>query len=308
MSTLIFTVLFGLGSYIFIRIMEKKPILPWKEPDPSKMMQSGAGKRKNENKNRMELDEEPEPFRKFLNEVTEINNHMLRYNDNTFVLIAEVDPVNYFLLSDSEQDAIDRVFETWLAQQEGHIQFYLQNRYIDLTDPIKEMQKNMKEADDLHQNALEYGESMVEDLIRWQREQPRFETKRYIIWTNQIKPSEITAEDKDELEKKIIEKAFADLFRRFNSAKQQLRKANMEVSMLTTEGLIELLYYTFNRRKAVKNRFRDLIEQEGTALYVTADQDDAHIERVREEIENESTKNDTNKEEKDKQSDKEKAS
>ncbi|WP_163537255.1 hypothetical protein [Gracilibacillus sp. YIM 98692] len=288
MSDVLIMGAFGIAIYIFARVMEKKPILPWKEPNPDKLAkQNVKGKSKKQNKHLIQPDEEPKTFREFLSEVKEIDNHMLRYKDNRFVLIAEVDPVNYFLLSDHEQNAIDADFENWLAQIDYHVQFYLQNRYIDLTEPIQEMQKNMEIAEDLSKNALEYGQSMVNDLVRWQQEQPRFETKRYIVWTHQVKASDITAENTEELEQKIVEKAFAELFRRYNTAKQQLRKARMKVDLLTSEGLGELLYYTFNRRKAVKNRFRDMVDQEMTSLYVTADQEDAFIELVKEGIENE---------------------
>ncbi len=40
------------------------------------------------------------------------------------------------------------------------------------------------------------------------------------------------------------------------------RKQKINVEMLTKDKLIELLYVAFNRRKAIKARFQDLIENE----------------------------------------------
>lgn len=66
---------------------------------------------------------------------------MVHLENNQFVMIAEVEPVNYYLLDQSEQNGIDAIFETWLAQINYHVRVYLQNRYVDLTDPINEIQK-----------------------------------------------------------------------------------------------------------------------------------------------------------------------
>lgn len=219
----------------------------------------------------------------------EIKHHMLSYKDNTFVMYIEVEQVNYFLLSQSEQEAIDVTFETWLAQTNYNVQFYLQNRYIDLSEPIMKMQETMNEADDLHVNTVMYGESMVENLIVWQNTSPIFETKRYLIFTLKINTAEITADDEEGLEEKIVDKAFAELHRRVITAKNQLNKARMDVQLLTNEGIADVIYHAFNRKKAVKNRFKDFGEQEMLASYVTADQDDIRIELVKEAIRNENS-------------------
>jgi len=280
--------IFGFIIYAFARKMEKKPILPWKEGAvPAEIRISG--KKQKKNKQTIELDQEPNVFQDLFNDIKEINNHMIRHHDNTFVLMAEVEPVNYFLLSHEEQEAIDVTFERWLAQiaSSQNTQWYLQNRYVDLSEPIEKMRKSMIDADDLHENAVEYGKSLIDDLTKWQQIAPRFETKRYILFTHQIKVNEITAEDKEELEEKIVEKAFAELYRRMNAAKSQLRKARMEVHLLTNEGICEVLYHAFNRRKAIKNRYKDIALQEMTSLFVTADQDSTRIELVKEGLDNE---------------------
>ncbi|MGN7299102.1 hypothetical protein [Ferdinandcohnia sp. SAFN-114] len=295
MKEILIMAIFGFAIYAFARKMEKKPILPWKEGSiPTEVKLSG--KKQKKDKQGIELDQEPNVFQDLLKDIKEINNHMIRYHDNTFVLMAEVDPVNYFLLSLEEQEAIDVTFERWLAQISHNTQWYLQNRYVDLSDPIEKMRKSMIDADDLHENAVEYGKSLIDDLTKWQQIAPRYETKRYILFTHQVKTNDITAEDKEELEEKIVEKAFAELYRRMNAAKSQLRKARMEVHLLTNEGICEVLYHAFNRRKAVKNRYKDIALQEMTSLFVTADQDTTRIELVKEGLDNEFTNEEERKE------------
>ncbi|MDQ0273494.1 hypothetical protein [Cytobacillus purgationiresistens] len=283
MKDILFLVSVSLILYVVSRIILKEPILPWKEKNTKKNQQHFKPKQQKQVDD--DSEEEAAAFRKLFPNIHSIENHMIRHNDNTFSIMAEVDPVNYYLLDDTEQGAIDAVFETWCAQANYNFRIYLQNRFVDLTDPIKEIEKTMDDDEELPELAYQYGKQMIQDLEIWQRSQPRFETKKFLIWDYKIDLKDIRAEDEEELEEKIIDKAFNELYRRLMTAKSQLRKANMDVQMLTTEGIGEVLYYAFNRRKAVKNRFNDIEDKEQLALYVTADQTATHIAKVKGEIE-----------------------
>lgn len=289
MKTIIFLGVIGLIAYVLTKFFAKEPIIPNKKKKGTQSSKATTqqlkGKIKSKGKEATVTNLQPETFRDFLNEIGNVVDHMICLRNNEFVLIAEVQPVNYFLLSPYEQDAIDAMFERWTAQLDYNIKIYIQNRYMDLSAPIEEIQKNMKESEDLPENTFQYGLSMLEDLQQWQAHTPRYETKRYILFTYKVDVSKIEAESNEELEEKILNKAFQTLFRRFNTAKSALQKGKIEVEMLTTEDVIELLYYTFNRKKAVKNKFKDLRNHENLSLYVTADQDQAHIEQVKELIE-----------------------
>lgn len=283
MRDLLIMGVFGLILYVFYRFMTKEPILPWKKKQITETSVN-VKKKKKKRRHEVELEQVPQLFEELFEDVKDISNHMIRFHDNSFTLIADVEPVNYFLKSQEEQEAIDTVFEGWLAAINYHVGFYLQNRFVDISEPLEQMRKSMKDSDDLNEAALSFGQSMIEDLVKWQTSSPRYETKRYLIFTHKVKIHEINADSKEELEEKIVEKAFAELMRRLNSAKAQLRKAEINVSLLPTEGIYDLLYHTFNRRKAVKQRFKDMVEQEKNSLYVTADQSDERIEAVKEEI------------------------
>lgn len=281
----------GLVLYVFARIMMKEPILPWKEKKKTSTTRSAPvvkgnlfGKKKKAN-NPLDVDEAA-PFQDLFSNVRKIEKHMIQYDDNRFVIMAEVQPVNYFLLDQDEQNGIDSIFETWLAQINYTVRIYLQNRFVDLTDPIQEIKKTMAREDDMHIAAVQFGENMVRELKEWQHSQPRYETKRFICFEYQVDPKDIKLAEGEDIEERIEDKAFNELVRRVNTAKNQLRKADMQVDLLTTDGICEVLYYAFNRRKAVKNRYRDIEEKEMLALYVTADQTAEQIVRVKGEIEN----------------------
>ena len=265
--------------WVFARIMMKEPILPWKE-------KKAKSQNININVNQKQKGKQEEiphkTFSELLSNVKNIREHMMEIgNDYEFVLFAEVEPCNYFLLSQSEQEAIDVSFETWLAQLEYPVIWYLQNRYIDLSEPIADMEENMKNQEDLHPAAIDYGYNLINDLRMWQNHTPRYETKRYLLFPYRVNTKEIEAESEEEFYDQVLEKAFQVLYRRFSTAKSALGKANMDVHLLTNEGIVEVLYHAFNRKKALKNKFRDLKIGENLAAYPTADRSDEFIEQVK---------------------------
>ncbi|KAA6446991.1 hypothetical protein [Bacillus swezeyi] len=285
MTDILALAVLGLIVYIVSRIALKEPILFWKKSNKKKLnVKLKSNKKK---KHEIKPDQEPSLFEELFKDVVSFDNHMIRKEDNTFILLAEVEPVNYFLKSEEEQEAIDIIFERWTAQIYYPVQIYLSTRYIDLSEPISHMKRNMDEAGDLVPEARAYGQTMIEELIKWQMSSPRYETKRYLSFSFQVKENSITADSNEEFEEKLVDKAFAELYRRFNAAKSQLRKSGVALELLTTEGIIDVFYHTFNRKKAVKNRFKDFSSQEMTALYVTADQSDEKIEALKEMIESE---------------------
>ncbi len=81
-------------------------------------------------------------FSAFVEDIKEVENHMIRYHDDTFVLIAEAHPVNYYLLSNAEQEAIDIKIESWLTTLEFNTKVYIQSKFVDLTDPVRKNDRN----------------------------------------------------------------------------------------------------------------------------------------------------------------------
>ncbi len=272
-----------------MKIMLKEPILPWKEKKVSNDVRVNKDKKLKKNKKEVEespLEEkEAAPFKELFPNVVGIESHMLRHGNNEFTMFAEVEPVNYFLRDPEEQEIVDASFETWVASINYPIRIYLQNRFVDLTEPIEEIQKTMSDVDDLNFEAREFGENLIRELKAWQTAQPRYETKRYILFDYKVDVKDLKVDDDEDLDERIVDKAFNELHRRVQAARQQLRSGEMLVHLLTTDGITEVLYYAFNRRKAMKNRYRDIERQEQLALYVTADQEPSHIALVKGEIE-----------------------
>lgn len=276
----------GLAMYILSRVMLKEPIFPWKE---SKFIANDIAlnknlkqKKKKKNAIKSPLDEEEAaPFRLLFPDIIGFEGHMIRRVNNEFSMLAEVEPVNYYLRDQEEQEIIDSAFETWIAANKYDVRVYIQNRFVDLSEAIEEIQRTLRSQDDLNQEAREFGENMVRDLLYWQNAEPRFEARRFIIFDYRVDVKEIKVEDEEELEERIIDKAFNELHRRIQAARQHLRSGEMEVKMLSTDGIVELCYYGFNRKRALKNRYKDIENYEQLSLYVTADQTPKRIALVK---------------------------
>lgn len=273
--------------------MLKEPIIPWKEKK-IKINDVSINKQFNQNKNKKKQkkgttspldEEEAAPFRMLFPDIVNFEGHMIRRINNEFSMMAEVEPVNYYLRDHEEQEIIDSSFEIWVASNKYDVRIYIQNRFVDLSEAIEEIQRTLKSQEDLNYEAREFGENMVNELLYWQNSEPRFEAKRFIIFNYTVDVKEIKADDKEEFEEKIIDKAFNELHRRVQAAKQHLRSGEMEVKMLSTDGIVEVCYYAFNRKRALKNRYRDIEGQEQLSLYVTADQTPQRIALVKGELE-----------------------
>lgn len=283
----------ALSVYVLSRWMLKEPIIPWKEKK-IKINDVSINKQFNQNKNKKKQkkgttspldEEEAAPFRMLFPDIVNFEGHMIRRINNEFSMMAEVEPVNYYLRDHEEQEIIDSSFEIWVASNKYDVRIYIQNRFVDLSEAIEEIQRTLKSQEDLNYEAREFGENMVNELLYWQNSEPRFEAKRFIIFNYTVDVKEIKADDKEEFEEKIIDKAFNELHRRVQAAKQHLRSGEMEVKMLSTDGIVEVCYYAFNRKRALKNRYRDIEGQEQLSLYVTADQTPQRIALVKGELE-----------------------
>lgn len=281
----------ALAMYILSRVMLKEPIIPWKEKkvkpnDISLNKHLNKKKSSKKNTNISPLDEdEAAPFRLLFPDIIGFEGHMVRRVDNEFSMIAEVEPVNYYLRDQEEQEIIDTAFETWIASNKYDVRIYTQNRFVDLSEAIEEIKRTLQSQDDLNHEAREFGENMIRELLRWQKAEPRYEAKRYIIFNYRVDVKEIKADNQEELEESILDKAFNELHRRIQSARQHLRSGEMDVKMLSTDGIVEVCYYAFNRKRALINRYKDIENREQLSLYVTADQTPKRIALVKGELE-----------------------
>ncbi|MEC3378909.1 hypothetical protein P9Z98_27365, partial [Bacillus cereus] len=146
MLEMIYFAAIAIVGFFFYRKMNGKPLFGSKKKGKKqggieKHTAEKSGKKNKKNTPaESEIDEDNvDFFRDFVEDIKEIDNHMIRYHDDTFVLIAEAHPVNYYLLSNMEQEAIDIKIESWLTTLEFNTKVYIQSKFVDLTDPVRKM-------------------------------------------------------------------------------------------------------------------------------------------------------------------------
>lgn len=296
MKDLLVIALMAFTFYVIYCFAAKRPIIPTK-----KALEKYKSKHK---KNLIEqsaeqqlkiLDElEPLPFEDLFEDVLTLKDGLIVQADDWFSKVIEVYPVNYYLLDKEEQELIDRITETWLANIDGLLpRIYYQNRFIDLTENIEFIKKKVNEQINLPEAAKEYGSQMLKDLDRFQKDRPRYDLKIYLILDYQVNRDDLRIEKGDDIQLAIFEKAQMELSRQYQKA-TQLEKSRVKLVPLTNKGLTELHYHLFQRRRARKLRWSNVERSETLALYVTSEQATVeHMASVKEEIDNVSKEKET---------------
>ncbi|MCU5087500.1 hypothetical protein OCA23_30025, partial [Bacillus cereus] len=112
MLEMIYFAAIAIVGFFFYRKMNGKPLFGSKKKGKKQggvdkhTIEKAGKKNKKNTPAESEIDEDNvDFFRAFVEDIKEIDNHMIRYHDDTFVLVAEAHPVNYYLLSNMEQEA-----------------------------------------------------------------------------------------------------------------------------------------------------------------------------------------------------------
>lgn len=80
------------------------------------------------------------------------------------LLIEAVGSVNYMLLSESEQDAMESFFSRFLSSLNFPVQFYIQTRPLDLTSQTEEL---AEKAAELNPSLQRYAQDFIRYLSYW---------------------------------------------------------------------------------------------------------------------------------------------
>ncbi|MFF0828747.1 hypothetical protein ACFYU8_17915 [Brevibacillus sp. NPDC003359] len=219
----------------------------------------------------------PKQTKKLIKEMLNIKDlkmNMIVLPKHEYVMALRCDPVNYHLRNPIEQEGIDVRFEQWLVSMDYPVVWHLQSRYVDLRQQAEDYVKGIENDHLLSSQAKEYCYMIVDYMNNWLAQQPRFETVRYVLFPYQLKDPGMKKTSNEE-------RAFLELERRITSAQSYLEGCGVHSEICTTEGLAEMLYYSLNRKRAAKARFKDIKLREMLALFCTSQQDSVRIQKVR---------------------------
>jgi len=180
----------------------------------------------------------------------DIKNGIIILPNNEYRLIVEVvGTVNFYLLSEEEQEKIEAYFRSLLRSLSFPVQFYIQTRLLDLDEEVRYMTGKLAE---LPPQLQEYGMSLADSLMRWTGAKNVMIKKSYIV---------IPYNNSD------FNEAVRELYRRRDIVVAELSKW-IECRTLSSLEAAEVLYIFYNKEKAVTMKISDAEQYGFTESYV----------------------------------------
>ena len=245
-----------------------------------------------------------------------IDNMMVQKNGARYTMAIKCKGINYDLMSDVEQMAVEEGFITFLNTLKYPIQFYVQAQNIDLKSAIAKYKSNIsgikdeyEEIDHEYTKMLERFDTTEEDLRRTEAERSkvlnvyeyasdiinyveRMSLNKNLLQRNfyvlvSYNKSEIAAGDKfSDDEKESL--CYTELLTRCQGIINSLASASVEGKVLNSNELADLLYTAYNRDDKGIMNVREAIESGFYRLYSTSE--DSFYKKnklLNEQIENE---------------------
>ncbi len=183
-------------------------------------------------------------------EFKDIKNGIITLQNNDYRLILEVTgTLNFFLMSEEEQDKAEANFRSLLGSLTFPIQFYTQTRLLDLSNEVLQIRSGLS---NLPERLRIYGMQMSEDMQRWMGSKNVMLKRNYIV---------IPYQNDD------YQEAVRELSRRKDIIVSELSKW-IDCKPLNTLEVLEVFYVMYNKSKAVSSRIEDAEEFGFTETYV----------------------------------------
>lgn len=205
------------------------------------------------------------------------DNMIVQKNGNRYLMVMECQGVNYDLMSEMEQTAVEEGFLQFLNSLRYPIQIYVQTRTVNLENSISNYNRRVNEVEgDLRRKEAEYESNRQSGLFTKEELKAQFYeitkqrnlyeygkdiiyntqqmslnknvlNKQYYIITSYY-PSELGTGNFDKEELKNL--AFSELYTRCQSMIGALYTTGVTGRILDSNSLIELLYMAYNRDEA----------------------------------------------------------
>lgn len=205
------------------------------------------------------------------------DNMIVQKNGNKYLMVIECQGVNYDLMSEMEQTAVEEGFLGFLNSLRYPIQIYVQTRTVNLENSISnynrrvnEVESNLRRKEAEYEsnvqsglftreelkaqyyeltkirNLYEYGKDIIYNTQQMSLNKNVLNKQYYIITS--YYPSDLANGNFDKEELKNI--AFAELYTRCQSIIAALSSSGVTGKILDSNSLVELLYMAYNRDEA----------------------------------------------------------
>lgn len=194
------------------------------------------------------------PSQYFL-ELEKIEKGIVWLKDKSMHGILLVSSLNFILKSAEEQQAIIFQFQDFLNSLDFPIQIVVQSRRLNLTgylDALKELEKY--QPNELLRRLTEEYRKFINSLV----EGGQIFTKNFFVVVP-FYPTEIPGVKKgEELKKEKLERAKIQLWQRIEFVALGLRRCGLEVALLNTPEIVELLWSWHHPEEAERGYYPEI--------------------------------------------------
>ncbi|GAB6116409.1 hypothetical protein JCM16816_24460 [Thermoanaerobacter brockii subsp. lactiethylicus] len=179
--------------------------------------------------------------------IEDIKDGLLILKGNRYRAVVTADPVNFSLLSEEEQGAVEAAFISLLLSLSFPLQFFTIVKPVDVSESIEEFRERLQF---LPEGMREYEKELEEFLGYFSKQ--TITTESYVVV-----PYDDTAGGYD--------RARSEIMRRVHMIVEGLAKCGLMPRILGTDELLELMFFVLNRDGNI--RVNNLIKAGAFELY-----------------------------------------
>ena len=269
---MVFVLMVLVVAFIYVKIRDNKRK---KEEKANDELENGEGSKLGSNTATRGYNKQS--IMKFMEFDKVEDNMIVQKNGNRYLMVIECQGVNYDLMSEMEQTAVEEGFIQFLNSLRYPIQIYVQTRTVNLENSISNYNRRVNEVEStLRRREAEYESNRQSGLFSKEELKSQFYeltklrnlyeygkdiiyntqqmslnknvlNKQYYIITSYY-PSELGNTNFDKEELKNI--AFSELYTRCQSIIVALGATGVTGKILDSNALVELLYMAYNRDEA----------------------------------------------------------
>jgi len=206
-------------------------------------------------------------------QIAEIRDGFVIMNDGSFRSVVMVNSINFDLMSQAEQEAVEYNYQNFLNSLFFPIQIFLRSQKVDLTPYIEKLDKIRSEHDNmllalLMDDYIGYMEQLAEQTNIMDKKfyiiipffphvdiQKAFtQSKNFVTGVSALFSKK---EDHVVINEDDLEKAKTELKNRVQTVLDGLMQCNIQALPLDTQELIELYYDTYNPDTATRQQLKN---------------------------------------------------
>lgn len=206
-------------------------------------------------------------------QIAEIRDGFVIMNDGSFRSVVMVNSINFDLMSQAEQEAVEYNYQNFLNSLFFPIQIFLRSQKVDLTPYIEKLDKIRSEHDNmllalLMDDYIGYMEQLAEQTNIMDKKfyiiipffphvdiQKAFtQSKNFVTGVSGLFSKK---EDHVVINEADLEKAKTELKNRVQTVLDGLLQCNVQALPLDTQELIELYYDTYNPDTATRQQLKN---------------------------------------------------